>query len=120
MLHWDTAITLTWWQIAKKLVNYVKEEVEVAKMCKQIVENGLQKAIVVMTLLKLSCKKIAKNLANSAEKKSPKDTPWKILKTQILIKLIVHNVLLKKKIFLNNQNPIRSYIICNLPSPIQN
>ena len=110
MQNGGTAITSIWWQIAKKLVNYVKEEVEVAKMCKQIVENGLQKAIVVMTLLKLSCKKIAKNLANSAEKKLPKDTPRKILRTQILIKLIVHNVL-QKKFFLNNQNPIKSYII---------
>ena len=96
MLKQATANMSTWWQIAKKVVNIVKEEVEVAMMCKQIVENGLQKAIVVMTLLKLSCKKIAKNLANSAEKKLPKDTPRKILRTQILIKLIVHNVSFEK------------------------
>ena len=118
MLKQATANMSTWWQIAKKLVNYVKEEVEVAKMCKQIVENGLHKGFVVWPLTKLSCNKIAKNLANSAKKKLHKDTPQKIFRTQILIKLIVHNVLYKN--FLNNQNPIKFYIICNLPSPIQN
>ena len=70
MLKQATANMSTWWQIAKKVVNIVKEEVEVAMMCKQIVENGLQLGIVVVWI-KLTCKKIAKNLANTAEKKLP-------------------------------------------------
>ena len=47
MLKQATANMSTWWQIAKKVVNIVKEEVEVAKICKQIVENGQQLGIVV-------------------------------------------------------------------------
>ena len=53
MLQRGTANTSTWWQIAKNLVNYVKEEVqEIAKMCKKIVENGLNMGFVMRMTLK--------------------------------------------------------------------
>ena len=81
-----TANTSTWWQIAKKHVDFVKEEEEIAKIRMLNAQPGLHMGIAKNT--RITCKKNAQKLAKFAEKNQRRHQTH-LTHQSILVKFIV-------------------------------